>query len=176
VDWLYHKAFSINSLFRSILGNLSLWISLSNSLTPKVTISDLDLRRKPRRVCFRSPPRLSIFYIIFLLCYLLVSLFWLVYIANPCIILVQFWNQPCSLQTPFLSLSSWFWTFLVLLKLGPLGVTRAQHISWGQVLSEFISGIWNLSFCYQNLTLRYISIYSTAYIPGPMFVPMCTYI
>jgi hypothetical protein len=121
---------------------------------PWVTISDLDLRRKPRRVCFRLPPGLSIFYIIFLLCYLLVSLLWLVYIADPCIILVQFWNQPRSLQTPFLSLSSWFQTFLVLLKLGPLGVMRAQHISWGRVLSEFISRIWNPLFCYQNLTLR----------------------
>jgi hypothetical protein len=29
---------------------------------------------------------------------------------------------------------------------------RAQHISWGQVLLELISGVWNLSFCYQNLT------------------------
>jgi hypothetical protein len=30
-----------------------------------------DLRRKPQRVCFRLPPRLLIFYIIFLLCILI---------------------------------------------------------------------------------------------------------
>jgi hypothetical protein len=50
---------------------------------PWVTISDSDLWRKPRRVCFRLPPGLSIFYIIFLLCYLLVSLLWLVCVVKP---------------------------------------------------------------------------------------------
>jgi hypothetical protein len=35
------------------------------------TISDSNLWRKPRRRCFRLPPRLSIFYIIILLCILI---------------------------------------------------------------------------------------------------------
>jgi hypothetical protein len=35
---------------------------------PPWTISDSDLQRKPQRGCFRLPPRLSIFYIVFLLC------------------------------------------------------------------------------------------------------------
>jgi Integrase zinc binding domain len=33
-----HMAYSVNSLFRSVLGSLSLWISSSNSLIPKVLL------------------------------------------------------------------------------------------------------------------------------------------
>jgi hypothetical protein len=47
---------------------------------PPRTILDSDLRRRPQRRCFGLPPRLLIFYIIFLL---LVSLLWLVYIVKP---------------------------------------------------------------------------------------------
>jgi hypothetical protein len=35
---------------------------------PPQTISDSDLERRPWRGCFRLPPGLSIFYIVFLLC------------------------------------------------------------------------------------------------------------
>jgi hypothetical protein len=47
------------------------------------TILDLDLWRRPRRRCFRLPPRLSTFILFPLYVYLLVSLLWLVYIVKP---------------------------------------------------------------------------------------------
>jgi hypothetical protein len=59
-----------------IVSHLGLpWTRLGKQVTgnadhrqPPWTISDLDLQRRPQRGCFRLPPRLSIFYIVFLLC------------------------------------------------------------------------------------------------------------
>jgi hypothetical protein len=50
---------------------------------PLQTILDLDLQKRPRRGCFRLPPRLLIFILFSLYVYSLVSLLWSVYIVKP---------------------------------------------------------------------------------------------
>jgi hypothetical protein len=121
---------------KNILMTISPWTTSDSSweasawkCRPRVTISDSDLQRKPQRGCFRLPSGLSIFYIIFFLC-ILIGLTSLasIYSQTP-VLFSSVSKSTLFTPTPFLSLFSQFWTLLFLLKLGPLGATRAQHIS-----------------------------------------------
>jgi hypothetical protein len=74
-------------------------------------------------------PDFQPFILFFLYVYLLVSLLWLVYIVKPLYHYGSVLKSTLLTPNSFLNLSPQFWTFVVHLKLGPLGATRAQHTS-----------------------------------------------
>jgi hypothetical protein len=76
---------------------------------PPQTISDSDLWRKPWKGCFRLPPGLSIFYIVFLLCSN-ISLTSLISIYSQTPVLCTPVLKSNSFTLNFLSLS--FWTLV----------------------------------------------------------------